>query len=327
MTSPEDVKMQSIIQESLDAFRLHQHSGEKLPGRGGESLITQARKSSGNIDTAAAEQNSDSENPTTEERQTLDDCIENFRFRRTLETPLIRDPDGDTYIFIDPPQKQLEMSHEDFEQYKKHYEHPITMKSDKLRAASTVFEEKLGPTNQFRELRRRNLVNKLPSPIKYVLDLTPPSEGEQALWAMTLLCCSEGVRLWHHAQTIWRVSATLTGGEEDFIQSPQAKKSETKPDMNLDDSADAFHTQFVSRPHLEAQKNRISSENALRLAPLEYTPVRHRSAIERVLAAINGADPKLDSAVKVWKIRKCLFCLSRFLFMSTCCRSGPSFPK
>ena len=32
----------------------------------------------------------------------------------------------------------------------------------------------------------------------------------------------------------------------------------------------------------------------------EYSPVRHRAAIERVLAAAQGADPKLDSAPKVW---------------------------
>lgn len=33
---------------------------------------------------------------------------------------------------------------------------------------------------------------------------------------------------------------------------------------------------------------------------LEYSPVRHRSAIERVLGALMGYDPKLDSAPKVW---------------------------
>ena len=36
------------------------------------------------------------------------------------------------------------------------------------------------------------------------------------------------------------------------------------------------------------------------LMQLEYSPVRHRSAIERVLSALQGADPLLDSATKVW---------------------------
>lgn len=36
------------------------------------------------------------------------------------------------------------------------------------------------------------------------------------------------------------------------------------------------------------------------ILPLEYSPVRHRSAIERVLSALQGKDPILDSATKVW---------------------------
>ena len=36
------------------------------------------------------------------------------------------------------------------------------------------------------------------------------------------------------------------------------------------------------------------------ILPLEYSPVRHRSAIERVLSALQGKDPLLDSAPKVW---------------------------
>ena len=36
------------------------------------------------------------------------------------------------------------------------------------------------------------------------------------------------------------------------------------------------------------------------LMPLEYSPVRHRSAIERVLSVLQGKDPQLDSAPKLW---------------------------
>lgn len=46
-----------------------------------------------------------------------------------------------------------------------------------------------------------------------------------------------------------------------------------------------------SQPPLSPKATRLS---------LEYTPVRHRSAIERVLSALQGSDPKLDSAPKVW---------------------------
>ena len=36
------------------------------------------------------------------------------------------------------------------------------------------------------------------------------------------------------------------------------------------------------------------------IIPLEYSPIRHRSAIERVLSALQGEDPILNSATKVW---------------------------
>ena len=42
----------------------------------------------------------------------------------------------------------------------------------------------------------------------------------------------------------------------------------------------------------------VGSESTL--MPLEYSPVRHRSAIERVLSALQGTDPLLNSATKVW---------------------------
>ena len=47
-------------------------------------------------------------------------------------------------------------------------------------------------------------------------------------------------------------------------------------------------------------KGRRSQATPSSVMALEYSPVRHRSSIERVLAALQGNDPKLDSAIKVW---------------------------
>jgi hypothetical protein len=41
------------------------------------------------------------------------------------------------------------------------------------------------------------------------------------------------------------------------------------------------------------------SKQPVQISP-EYTPLRHRSAIERVIQAIENGDPKLDSAPKMW---------------------------
>lgn len=60
----------------------------------------------------------------------------------------------------------------------------IILDRDALFASSRVFHdspalgELFGPTLQHLGLRRRNLVNKLPSNVKYVIDTAPPSEGE-----------------------------------------------------------------------------------------------------------------------------------------------------
>lgn len=35
---------------------------------------------------------------------------------------------------------------------------------------------------------------------------------------------------------------------------------------------------------------------------LEYSPIRHRTGIERLLQAIEGKNPRLDSAPKVWTL-------------------------
>lgn len=151
----------------------------------------------------------------------------------------------------------------------------MLIKKDDLAGYSTFLEGLFGPSAQFRISRRRKLTSKIrDSPkIKYVIDLTPPNEGEEAVYLMTELCCSEGVRLWYQASDIWRVSETLVGGKEEYIsQSCQ------------------------SSPGRRSSSLKAANEPM----PLEYTPVRHRSAIERVIAALVGIDPKLDSAPKLW---------------------------
>ena len=200
-----------------------------------------------------------------EPRHTIDDCIRDIAKRQAVSMPGISDPDGDTLVFIDPPGKQPEQSERDYEDYVRCYKEPIVMKSAKLKASSDVFRARLDdPTAQYRMLRRRGLVNKLIGKHRYILDLTPPLEGDDAVYLTATLSCSEGVRLWHLAGDIWRVSDTLVGGKEG------------------------------------AGPKGLSNGSRDRATPPEYSPIRHRSAIERVLAAIQDKDLKLDTAVKVW---------------------------
>jgi hypothetical protein len=57
-------------------------------------------------------------------------------------------------------------------------------------------------------------------------------------------------------------------------------------------------TETLAQQDLSSTPASLTSK--LTRVTLEYSPVRHRSAIERVLNSLLGSDPKLDSAPKVW---------------------------
>ena len=198
-------------------------------------------------------------------RYNIDDCIRDFSTRQAVGLPRIHDVDGDTYIFIDPPSKQPEQSDQSYEEYRLRYSKPFLMKREKLSNASGVFKERLGsPDYCFHTLRRRRLKGKLPENVKYVLDLTPPTEGEEAVFLTASLCCSQGIRYWYQSSDVWNVSRRLVGGKEEYA--PEGW---------------AYH---------------LTNDSS----PVEYSPIRHRSAIELVLAAIQGQDITFDSAIKLW---------------------------
>ncbi|KAL8654555.1 MAG: hypothetical protein Q9210_001427 [Variospora velana] len=196
-------------------------------------------------------------------RQTIDDRIKVMAMGNPVDLPWVNDDDGDTWVFIDPSAQQPEQSDLMYHAYVQRYEKPLTIRSATFRKLqSSFFNERLGSTFQYRTIRRRGLKNRLPPQIKYVLDLTPPTEGDEAVWLMSELCCVEGVRSWSQAGARWKVSKTLVGGHDEF----------TNP----------------------------TAESGNSSQPPEVSPIRHRACIERVLNAIRGIDPILDSAVKVY---------------------------
>lgn len=115
---------------------------------------------------------------TCRNRVNIDDRINDMTMQAAIELPIVHDSEGDTLIYIDAPQRQPEQDEHDYQRYIKRYEDPILLQKDTLTKYSPGLAKLFGPTQQFRFLRRRKLANKLPSNVKYVIDLTPPSEGE-----------------------------------------------------------------------------------------------------------------------------------------------------
>ena len=168
----------------------------------------------------------------------------------------------------------------------------MLMKSSTLLALySPYFEKAFGSTSQYRVLRRRGLVGKLPVSIKYVLDLTPATEGDEAVHLLSEMCLPEGVRKWAIAGKLWPISKSVIGGKEEYEEQVTAP---TKPENSKD-----LAIQRVEDNGKEEHLRYKREEESVCL-PLDYSPIRHRSAIVRMLQAVSGTDPGLNSAAKVW---------------------------
>lgn len=115
---------------------------------------------------------------TCQNRVSIEDRINDMTMQAAIELPIVHDSQGDTLIYIDAPQRQPEQDELQYERYIKRCEAPMLMQKDTLTKYSPGLAKLFGPTQQYRFIRRRKLANKLPGNVKYVIDLTPPSEGE-----------------------------------------------------------------------------------------------------------------------------------------------------
>ncbi|MCJ1291143.1 hypothetical protein MMC34_002686 [Xylographa carneopallida] len=294
---------------------------------------------------------------TIQTRPTIDDCIAELEQAQVVTLERLDLPDGDTLVFIDAPGKQPDQDEFTYHQIKVRYFNPFCMRSSTLKSlGSSFFDFLLSPTAQFRVLRRRKLLNKLPPGIKYVLDLTPPNEGDDAARLTASLSCKTGVRHWGLSCDRWMISAGLVGGQDELsrlkaqskVATPNTKIQWTKgkgtaaETLAVNKTASSSSTtppktktqwmkgkgtvtETVVMNEIAGSSNttpKTPDQKSTRLTigtspvsgstpgfvrggyffqlPADYTPVRHRFAIERVLNAIEGRDPKIDSAVKLW---------------------------
>lgn len=283
--SREDPDLQSAIKSSIEQLEIDKQKAEDLHGDcplNGEDMSTEKGES---LTVSFLDE--------TPARPSLQDRIHDLSLAVSFNLPILCDPHGDTYVYIDPPTQQPEQDNVTYAQYTERYKTPMLMKKQTLLSCnSPFFDNMFGPTNQFRTLRRRNLVCNLPEHVKYVLDLTPPAEGEDAVYLMTELYCCEGVRKWFLANKRWKVSKSLIAGEDEYMPSTQGSKRFT---TNV-----TTNGAWTDGEGYSPSPGFLNSQGVLLPLPLEYSPVRHRFGIERVLAAMQGLDPQLDSAPKVW---------------------------
>jgi hypothetical protein len=272
------------------------------------------------------------------------------RDRKAIAYELAKLQHGDTVVFVQYPEN-LEVY--DRTGFKRDNE-AFRVHSEKLLATgSKKFEELLSESYQAKS-KRRNFPKGLPKGVTYVLDLTPPSDGDEAAALIAELSCSAGIRYWYTAASrqLCNVPIDICGGMDEFAQvvkpkSPQKKHHdlvEALADMDFEPEIGPRSGAAPYPPHADeavvpnpatCSPSKISTTVARSTHTIdeykraaenpEYCPIRHRVGIERLLQIIEGKDPNLDSATKIWTLvvlSKYFDCtklvVGRYQFQDTC---------
>jgi hypothetical protein len=258
---------------------------------------------------------------------------------------------GDTLVLIKYPNNQPAYDATGFPLRNLHRVH-----SKKLLATeSEVFKVLLGSEwLNHRAAKRAGVFPGLPEGIKFVIDLTPPEEGDEALQFTADLSCSAGVLHWHTASSRLNIARSQICGKDETTSLPT---SPVKPEDRNRTGVSELSTTVTSIMSGEASGSsylgglpdirplngggstagfanvpgRFSANgDALRFHDfkeeslkdegisagcddkvsqpladeevLDYCPIRHRAGNERLLQVIEGKDPRLDSAPKVWTL-------------------------
>ncbi|OBR04030.1 hypothetical protein CH63R_13157 [Colletotrichum higginsianum IMI 349063] len=244
---------------------------------------------------------------------------------------------GDTLIFVDFPLVSAgEPKNDCFGHEWSSVQFRVS--SHKLLATgSSKFADMLGANYQSRIQRKRNLLNKLPQGIRFVLDLTPPSEGENLISQVREVALTPGIIGWWTASEKHGVDGRVAFGHDDVCtcieelvnydkeipeDSSDENSSDGDADLNLeeedywlglhrpDNLSLLSHTQHEVQPYLlhQTKRERQSSVKqtagpvpAYRKIP-DYCPVRHRVGILRLMLIIENRPVMVDSAPLAWTL-------------------------
>ncbi|KAI0409531.1 hypothetical protein F4802DRAFT_544377 [Xylaria palmicola] len=144
-----------------------------------------------------------------------------------------------------------------------------------LATGSSEFARRLSPEAQAQAKRRLQRLSTSHPGAKYVLDLTPPAEGDELASLVARLSLSDGVREWWRAHYISYISQYLVSGHDDVCPSHL--------DVPL----------FIAGEDRPIVDTLISDEPR---KIVDYCPIRHRAAILRLLMTIRHGDLVLNSA-------------------------------
>lgn len=248
--------------------------------------------------------------------------------------------DGDVLVVINYPKKQQDSIGSAFTN------RTLRVHSSKLLSTdSKIFIKNLSDWEQHRAKKRffkNSAADKLPDGVKYVLDLTPQEEGDEIVALISDLSCSRGVRLWSTSHQRCHIANTLVCGLDEAsdpailcILNTGISPGNASQNEGLNRGFTEWQKGFILK---NKSKSRNAEEDVNALRPTqtwavssaqlysdeipEYCGIRHRVGIERLLEVIEGKEPRLDSALKVWTLS---VLAKHFDCTKVVVRTGPCF--
>ena len=242
--------------------------------------------------------------PARPRKSTLDQRIEDLATNLPWLSP---HTGSDTLAFIDPPLFQGNKRGLSDESAHQHFCNPFRVRSQDIENLHSPYFSRMMEQDYQQLIRSKRGLKTLPPSIRYVLDLTPKSEGEEAVRYLQDLSCPAGVLHWFESFERWHTPKPLVLGRDEFTEdysggkrrrisetSEEDQESDVLPRKEEGEMAD-FDP--IAPPSKQKPVVQLVSR---RVVEPEYTPLRHRLAIERFLLALSGQDPKFDSAAKVY---------------------------
>lgn len=259
----------------------------------------------------------------TEKRKGRDSVLRETAFetlsRLSNQFPPVVEEGADTLVWLGEPPQQPGQDDYEYGYVRRQFQMPYLMKSATLkRLNSPKFNKFLGPMSARTERRlKKHAVHKLvksTAQIKYYIDLSPVVDDEEAMVQLTQLTVPSGALSWHQTAELWNVDTELVCGRDDLDIPPRPVYTyqhggdnfhETDIE-NLEKKLDSIANELKTSEEKLSEVQKKIKEDKPKVNPYnlpleeEYTQLRHHTAIARLLHAIAGNDPKLNSAAKAW---------------------------
>ncbi|CAH0048841.1 unnamed protein product [Clonostachys solani] len=183
---------------------------------------------------------------------------------------------------------------------------------------------------QARVKRRRKPTEDLLKGVKYLLDLTPPVEGDDLVFQISELSLTPGIIKWWSAKALFAIEQDLVTGHDDVcscssdtpssqdsipVPSPTLEISRD-PSQKFDDGTSPTFVQNIPQKMISVTiPPRVSDvkllqekgQDTLMNAPPhyqipDYCVIRHCHSIIRFMLMIEGVNVNLNSAARVWSM-------------------------